>query len=214
MEGGRPQNASFALAAEESRVDMAVLALYPGGDLPHPKEETERIQKESALSSIKREQIAFSCLSLAHDYMHKNRQTYQQLAKEKSPQHEAEFPDVSGPSTYTSSVTAVVAAACLVVFLELVMFFVKHLPKRLHKASKEDCFDLDITQRAPQNETPKHSPLQKKGPTQETSKAADAQESDFSEQLLMSTRSIEENRRQDAIRKVRHEACTFPDDEF
>lgn len=43
MKGTKTQYASL-LDAEESRVDMAVFALYPGGDLPRYEEEAERKQ--------------------------------------------------------------------------------------------------------------------------------------------------------------------------
>lgn len=94
MEGTKPQNVSPLLIAEESRADLAVFALYPGGDIPRPEQEAERVKKESALPLTKREDVAFSCLSLASDYMHENRQIYQQLAKEKSPQHGMREDDV------------------------------------------------------------------------------------------------------------------------
>ncbi|CDJ46727.1 hypothetical protein, conserved [Eimeria brunetti] len=240
MEGAQSQNAPSSLGADKSRVDRAVSALYPGGDFPHPEEEAERMQKESAFSSTKREHIAFSCLSFAHAYMHENRQLYQELAKEKSPQHgmreddvlvamlhqmwagcynnalslpepasvsalsfqeagdllkahditerfsmqtlqlldqsirrfaEADFPDVSGHATPSSIVTAV-AAACLVVVLELTMFILRHLSKRYYKASQEDRRALHSTE----SETLSQTSPQEGYPSEEKSKVAEMQE--------------------------------------
>lgn len=85
---------------------------------------------------------------------------------------EANSPDVSGPPTYNASVAVVVAAACLVIIVELFMFFVRYISKRLQKAPQEVPSAVGVTESTSQNEAPPQSSLHWKGPSKENSKVA------------------------------------------